>query len=219
MDQIKGFMDRPRLYYNIDGLGELGGGVTCLGFALLLWLVVRLPAGSSWHQISWFVIIGLGLVVRYATNAIKARVTYPRTGFVEYRRRDQRRMSIIAAVLGILLLGFVVAIRRHWDITTAASVAWLVIPGPAYAYRFARTVRWKWGVAGAIALGSLVIALLPADVSGVLANEALSRPIPARLVGTILLSLMIYGPLLLTSGGISFWLYLRHTHTPVEASE
>ena len=41
MDQVRNLLDRPRLYYNIDGLGDLGGGVMCLGFALILWLLMR----------------------------------------------------------------------------------------------------------------------------------------------------------------------------------
>ena len=43
MDQVGNLLARPRLYYNIDGLGELGGSILCLGDALLLWLLMRRP--------------------------------------------------------------------------------------------------------------------------------------------------------------------------------
>ena len=57
-----------------------------------------------------------------------------------------------------------------------------------------------------VALGSVAIAVLPADRVGALAND--SR------VGAFLLTMMLYGAVLLVSGGISFWLYLRHTEAP-----
>ncbi|HXP61103.1 MAG TPA: hypothetical protein VN829_11460, partial [Dongiaceae bacterium] len=103
MNQVRNIMDRPRLYYNIDGLGEVNIGVMFLGFALLLWLLVHSPANSLWHQVAWLVFLGLALIMHYGTKALKTHVTYPRTGFVEYRRSDRRRTSIIAAVLGALV--------------------------------------------------------------------------------------------------------------------
>jgi hypothetical protein len=167
-----------------------------------------------------FVFLGLALVIHYGTKAIKTHITYPRTGFVEYRKGERIRTQIIAGVLGALTsLGIVSSLRRHWDITTAASLAGLVF-AVSYAYRIARAARWKWVVACAIALGSLVIAFLPADVLAALANDSLvTHPARARLVGVIILSLMTYGTMLLISGGISFWLYLRHTQAPAQEAQ
>jgi hypothetical protein len=191
-----------------------------LGSALLLWLLAHSPASSVWHQIAWLVFLGLALVMHYGTKAIKTHITYPRTGFVEYRRSDRRRTSIIAAVLGALApLGMVAADWGHWDISTVACLMGLVFAA-AYARSIARAVRWKWAVAGAIALGSVVITFVPADVLAALAGDSLvAHPVRAKLVGVILLSLMTYGPMLLISGGISFWLYLRHTQAPAQEGE
>jgi hypothetical protein len=220
MDQVGNLLDRPRLYYNIDGLSELGIGVMCVGGALLLWLPAHSPARSVWHRISFFVVIGLAWAIHYGTKAIKTHITYPRTGFVEYRRGDRLRTWIIAAVLGALIpLGLGVAVRRHWDITTPASLIGLVFAA-SYAYGIARAVRWKWVVVWAIALGSVVITFLPADFLEALANESLvTHPGRAKLDGAILLSLMTYGAMLLISGGITFWLYLRHTQAPAQESQ
>jgi len=116
-------------------------------------------------------------------------------------------------------VGLIIASRRHWDITTPASLIGLVFAA-SYAYHIARPVRWKWVVVWAIALGSLVIAFLPADVLGALANDSsAAHPVGAKLTGTILLSLMIYGTMLLVSGGISFWLYVRHTQAAVREGQ
>jgi hypothetical protein len=69
--------------------------------------------------------------------------------------------------------------------------------------------QWKWAVAGVVALGSIVIAVLPADVVG-----AVGGGTSATYRGAFLLTMMLYGAVLLISGGISFWLYLRHTEAP-----
>ncbi len=217
MDQVGNLLARPRLYYHIDGLGELGGSVMCLGYALLLWLLMRSPADSMWHRISLFVFVGLVLLIRYGTKAVKTRITYPRTGFVEYRRRWP--IAAIAAALGaVTTAGLAVSFRRHWDISVLASLTGLVLAA-SYGYHFARAVRWKWVIVGAMAVVPFVIAFLPADVLGALGSESPAHPDRAKLLGTILLSLMVYGTMLLISGGISLWLYLRHTQAPAQEGQ
>jgi hypothetical protein len=216
MDQVGDLLNRPRHYYNIDGLAELGGGVLALGIALLL----SLPAKSVWHQVSWFVFLGFALAIHHVVKAIKNHVTYPRTGFVEYRRGDRRRSSIISAVVAALIpVGLSLAVRRHWDITALASLAGLGFAA-AYAYNIAKAIRWKWVVVCAIALGSTAISFLPADVLAALANDSLvAHPVLTRLCGTMVASFLTCGAILLTSGGISFWLYLHHTRPPAREDQ
>jgi len=216
MDQLGNLVDRPRLYYNIDGLVELGGGLMFLGIALLL----SLPVNSVWHRISWFVFLGLASTIHYGTKAIKTRITYPRTGFVEYRRDERRRTSIVSGIAAALIvLGLGTAARGHWDTTTFASLIGLIFAA-VYAYRLGRAVRWKWAVAGAIALASIAIGFLPADFLAAMANDSLvTHPFLAKFGGTLVVSFMTYGAMLLVSGGISFWLYLRHTQAPAREGQ
>ena len=216
MDQLGNLVDRPRLYYNIDGLVELGGGLMFLGIALLL----SLPVNSVWHRISWFVFLGLASTIHYGTKAIKTRITYPRTGFVEYRRDERRRTSIVSGIAAALIvLGLGTAARGHWDTTTFASLIGLIFAA-VYAYRLGRAVRWKWAVAGAIALASIAIGFLPADFLAAMANDSLvTHPFLAKFGGTLVVSFMTYGAMLLVSGGISFWLYLRHTPAPAREGQ
>jgi hypothetical protein len=214
MDQVRDLLDRPRLYYNIDGLGELGGSVMCLGFALLLWLLMHSPADSVWHRTSFFAFVALMLLIRYGTKAVKTRITYPRTGFVEYRRR-WHTSAIAAAVGALAAAGLAIAFRRHWDLSALGSLAGLAFAAVC-GYHFARAVRWKWVIVGAMAVASFVIAFLPADILDALGSESPAHPDRAKLLGTILLSLMVYGTLLLISGGASLWLYLRNTRPPVQ---
>lgn len=206
MNQLGNLAERPRLYYNIDGLGELGGGVMFVGCALLLWRLIQSPANSVWHRISIFLFVGFMLVIHYGTKTIKTHITYPRTGFVEYRKR--RRSAIVAAAIAALTtLSVFVIVRRHWD---SAAPALLIAPAftAVYAYSFAREVRWKWGIVAAMAVACLFVAMAPGYLIGALAND--------KLAGTVLVCLLVFGTLLLISGGISFWLYLRHTPPPVQ---
>jgi cellobiose-specific phosphotransferase system component IIC len=209
MEQIESILNRPKAYYNIDGVGELAMGFMCLGCGLLMWLQAHAPKDSFWHGMPAFIIyFGLMcLILHYGPKAIKKHITYPRTGFVQYRARDSRwRPAILGAVAGAAAaVGLAIALRRHWNMTTPAALIGLLFAA-TYAYRLARTVRWKWAVAGVVALGSVAIAVLPADRVGALAND--SR------VGAFLLTMMLYGAVLLVSGGISFWLYIRHSEAP-----
>ncbi len=212
MDQVGNLLDRPRLYYNIDGLGELGGGVICLGFGLLLWQLMRSPADSVWHQIPVLVFIGLALLIGYGTKAVKTRITYPRTGFVEYRRQ-WKTQAIAAALSALTTAGLAIGFRRHWDVSALAPLTGLAFAA-SYGYHFARATGWKWVIAGGMAAAMFVIAFLHADVLSALGSEWPAHPDRARFLGTVLLSLMVYGILLLISGGISLWLYLRNTQAP-----
>jgi hypothetical protein len=208
MDQLGSLLDRPKAYYNVDGVGELGGGFMCLAYALLGWMQLHAPKGSVWHSMYTFIIyFGLMcLIIRYGSKAIKKHITYPRTGFVEYRKRDTWLPMIMGGGISMLMVvALVLAIRSHWNLTTSVSLYGLLVAA-GYAYRFARTVRWKWLVAWAMAFASLLIAVNPADLVESLADHSW--------IGALWLMFMLYGTMLLISGGISFGLYLRHTQAP-----
>src|ERR1035438_7893474 len=90
MDQVSGVLDRPKAYYNIDGVGELGIGFMCVCFALLGWMQVRSSEHSAWNR-PYTLLVFMAVVcsiIHYGSKAIKKHITYPRTGFVQYSRRD-----------------------------------------------------------------------------------------------------------------------------------
>jgi len=219
MGQIEDLLERPRRYSNVDGMDECGAGFYCLGCALILWLMVRTPARSFWHEITLLIFAGLVCAIRYGTKAIKRHVTYPRTGFVEYRSTGLRTVKIVSAISSALVtVGVALVMRRHWEIATPVSLVGIVLAG-VYLYRMAGAVRWKWVVGGAIAAGAVAIALLPANViEGLAVGTAGDHPFGARMEGAVLLSLLVYGTILLVSGGISFGLYLRRTQPPAGES-
>jgi len=228
MDQVERMMERPKLYYNIDGVGELGMGFMLLCFALLEWLQINSPAGAIWHRVYvLFLWIGLmGAVIHYGSEAIKRHITYPRTGFVEYKKRNSIWPAAIAFVTSALVaVGLAFAVRSHWGIgshmglTTPAALIGLVFAA-AYAYGVARSVRWKWAVAGTIAICSVAIAMLPADLVGSMTGSTSAfGAISSASAGAWLLIITLYGVILLISGVISFVLYLRHTQPAAETAE
>lgn len=217
MDQIQSFLGRPKGYYNVDGVGELGIGLMCLGYALIAWLQLNTPRNSVWNRMYTFAIyVGvMCAIIHYGSKAIKNRITYRRTGFVDYRARDKYWIpaGLGAAVSAVIGVGLYLAVRRHWNIATPFSLLGLVVA--ASYIRIARTVAWKWVVFGAMVAGTVIIAALPANLLEAFAsNTSLIRGIPAKAVGAFWLTFTFYGVAYLISGGISFWLYLHHTQAP-----
>ena len=220
MDPIGSLLERPKFYYNIDGVGELGTGFMCLSYAALIWLQVHTPSESVWHQMYAFLIFValLWAVLHYGSKAIKKHITYPRTGFVEYRVKKTVWIPMIVAsvVSALIVAGLRFAPRSHWDMGTVASLICLFFAG-CYACGVARAVRWKWAVVCAMVFGSLVMALLPSDLAGSVPDhpQQIADVFPT-VQGAFLVSMALIGALMLISGGISFWLYLRHTQPPAQ---
>ncbi len=214
MDQIESLLKRPRAYYNVDGMGELGGGVMLLAYGLIQWVIVQAPRDSVWHKSVWLIFIVAMAAIHYGTKAIKERITYPRTGYVEYSETARRLSSVIAAVIAaIFALGLFVVVRSHRDMSLPCSFIGLPIAA-AYARGFARTATWKWAVFAVLAIGSVTIGILPADLMGALArNSGAPGFVSAKATGACMLTFLLFGAVFLISGGISLRLYLRRTQS------
>lgn len=100
---------RVRLYWFTDGLGELiGGGMFILMgiyFGLQEYLGQNSMLGGILQVSLVLVLVGGMYVSRRLINALKARVTYPRTGYVEYQVDDRnlRSRRIWVAVLALAI--------------------------------------------------------------------------------------------------------------------
>jgi len=230
MNQIESLMKRPVLYNNIDGVGELGMGFMLLGFALLSWLQANSPRNAIWHRMDVCAVwVGLMLLgIHYGSKAIKTHITYPRTGFVEYRKQKARGWLafVQGGVTALVAAGLAFAARSHWDIdgshwgiTTPVALMGLVFV-LFYMLHIARAVPWKWAVASAMVICSVVIAMLPAGVVGEVGGSTSAvATLSERSFGAWLLFITMYGAIFLISGGISFVLYLRHTQPAAETAE
>ncbi len=197
--------DRPKAYYNIDGVGELGLGFMLSAFALLQWLQVQTSNDSFWHRWYGFAayVVAMSSIIHFGSKAIKNRITYPRTGFVEYRKRGAGWQLLNVGLGGLIVLCLVLlqAMESHLGIPNPDALLGLLISA-AYAYGVARTIFWKWIPAWMMAASSVGIAILPGKLAGFQAYMLWS---------------LIAGVVMLISGAVSFWLYLRNTHAPVEA--
>jgi hypothetical protein len=226
MDKIESLLQRPKFYNNVDGVGELGVGVMLLSFGLLQWLQANSPHNAIWHKfyVALPLILLMASIIDWGSKAIKKHITYPRTGFVEYKKRDTVRAGAVAFVVSALVaMGLAIGIRTHWGIDShwrlaAPTALFGLLFAASYAYGIARSVLWKWVVVGAIAICSFVIAMLPAELLGAMAGSG-TGGVSAPAIGAWLLSILSYAAILLTSGGLSFVFYLRHTQPPAEAAQ
>jgi hypothetical protein len=223
MDDVQALLNRPKFYYNIDGVGELAVGVMGMGYLLLFWLQVHSPLHSFWNKLYPLVIyvalMSLGL--HYGTKAVKQRITYPRTGFVSYKKSMAFWPAVFSiTVASVTAFGFLTLLRHGVDSTTPACLIGGLFFAVCYGYGMARAVSWKWLVAWGIVLAAVVVAFLPGRILVSLTGDSwTARYFDAKLVGAFLLYWMALSMLLLISGGISFFLYLRHTQAPAQDGE
>lgn len=98
---------RVRRYWYTDGIAELASGGLFLLLGLYFGMLGYLEEGSLVSvilQVSMIlVLVGGAYGVRWLVNTLKSRLTYPRTGYVEYRVNEkdakQRRWIVIAVAM------------------------------------------------------------------------------------------------------------------------
>jgi membrane protein YdbS with pleckstrin-like domain len=106
---------RVRRYWYSDGIAELASGGMFLLLGLYFGVLGYFEAGSLVSvilQVSMvLVFIGGAFGVRWLVNTLKSRLTYPRTGYVEYRAKDgstrKRRWVIVGSVMAITAVSVV----------------------------------------------------------------------------------------------------------------
>jgi hypothetical protein len=223
MNQVESLLNRPRFYYNVDGVGELGIGFMGLSYSLYIWLGVHSSMHSIWNKpYSLFIFVAfMCVVIHYGTKAIKKRITYPRTGFVSYRKRRSVLPALIVSVVWVVAgYGLSIVMRRHLDITTSACLVLGLILSVCYAWGIARAVRWKWFVVFALAFASITVAFLPeGNVADLADHSSVIQYFSARLVGALLLYIFVSSAIILASGAISLCIYLRNAPKPAPESE
>ena len=109
---------RVKRYWYTDGIVELiGGGMfVLLGvyFALQEILGQNSMVGGVLQASFALLIIGGVFVGRWLINALKTRLTYPRTGYVEYQvdERGMRWRRILPVILGFVIAAFTAVFVR-----------------------------------------------------------------------------------------------------------
>lgn len=124
---------RVRRYWFTDGLGELiGGGMFILMgiyFGLQEYLGQNSMLGGILQVSLVLVLVGGMYVSRRLINALKARVTYPRTGYVEYQADEHNLRSrriwvaVLAFAIAALTMVFVNLFQFFDAIVAVTGVA------------------------------------------------------------------------------------------------
>ena len=123
-DQVNDITQRTRQYWFTDGLAELIAGISFLLLGLYFYLQVVLPRASLAANLLQagfaLFIIGCVLLGKRTVQALKERLTYPRTGFVAYTRANPRYRWLSAG----LAVG-IAAMIASLIVSTPAAVDWL----------------------------------------------------------------------------------------------
>jgi hypothetical protein len=193
-------------YWYEDGLAEIATGCLFVLIGLVLGAQWLIPSGSPLTAIAGLafpvVVIGGILAVRHLVNVAKERITYPRTGYVQYGRPGPRRRRL-AAVLGGSM-GIVVAILFA---NGPASLMWLplfqgLIIGAFWLYMGTRLDLLRF----------YVLAVLSVLIGIGIAFSGLADPLgSAAYFGGM-------GIVMVAGGGLALRSYLRQTQ-PAEEGE
>ncbi len=217
-DVLQNYMGRPKRYENIDGTGEMSMGVMMLSFALVGYLSAVLPEGALWRKngLATFeflpvVFLPIWAFQHWGVKAIKQHITWPRTGYVAYRRSGRPWWMAYAAIIvasaafAAATAGVMVLVRRFqaMSLERAGYLAVLWAMYALFVLHWGREHAWKWLVVIFMALGLLAIALVvPGDVYELFRHVAL-------FVGLVWLG----------SGVATLYSYIRHTQPPAPEAE
>jgi hypothetical protein len=205
-NEIRDLERRTRQYLYEDGFMEMAAGILFLILGGYFYASDSLPATSqlkSWLVLSLVLILLAGrFLVGRLVRFLKFRITYPRTGYVAYKKKEaspRRRAAaavsgaIIAAVLSVLI-----AVSPSVRIWLPALNGLL---GAIACYLFARrteVIRF-YILAAASAIIGLAVALAGiGDIRGISLYYA------------------AFGGAVIVSGLVAFGLYLRRSRTEGE---
>ncbi len=203
-DPIDQAANRARRYWYVDGLNEAAIGGLCLLLGVYFQVqdslqIPSLPRQMLEAGLVLFIIMIVFLLNRLV-NFLKVRITYPRSGYVSYRRPNTiRRLAtgLLAAAIASVLSAVLMLAPTGLDWTAGLTGLVLAAAWLCLAWRFQLT-RFL-GLSLVSLCGGIFLTLIQPDgVTGVAAMYFLE------------------GAAMLASGGITFWAYLRGTQAAGE---
>jgi hypothetical protein len=116
-NDMKQVEQRVKRYWYTDGIAELASGGIFILLGLYFGVLGYFKEGSLVSVILQasmvLVLVGGAFGVRWLVNTLKSRVTYPRTGYVEYRvnEKDAKvRRYVVAGVAMIIAIASIVLV-------------------------------------------------------------------------------------------------------------
>jgi hypothetical protein len=192
-------------YWHIDGLTEIGAGVVQLlagaGFAATAGAHGNSPVAKIVALTCTLLLLSFALLQKRIVRAIRARITYPRIGYVQASDAGRFRSVIVAVIVALLCFA-------------AAGVAYRVA-GATGNWESVRWMNWAPAVFGLL-FGATALycgvrlrlsRLLMLGVFAVLVGAGASVALPLR--SGLALYFVAVGLGLLSSGGSTLWTHVR----------
>ena len=209
LHQIEGVEGRVRAYWYADGWAEIAGGAVLILLGIFFagqgWLPKPSLARALLAPVLLIVLAGGGgIITPRIVSAMKARFTYPRTGYISYRvdKTKPRQRSLAAGIVGAVFAAVLVGVA-----VIVGSTDWVpgitgVLMGAILVYMnvpLSGLRRFYW-MAGFCAILGIALSLVPLSLDYRL----------AILYSVIGLSFVL-------TGGWSLRRYLRDNPLPAEA--
>lgn len=206
-DETSQIEQRVKRYWYSDGIGEMMGGVMFLVlaayFSLQQYLGDESFIGGMLQAGLVLLLIGGVYVGRRVVNSAKARITYPRTGYVEYRTntRNAVLMRVLAALTAMTVASISIIVVRRFD----SIDAMVAVTGLLVAVIFAVKQGLTSGLGRFYCMSALSIVL-----GGVLSVSGFARGYNLGLFYGLM------GLAFVISGGLTLKSYLRENPLPTE---
>jgi hypothetical protein len=128
---------RATTYWNVDGLPELMMGLLWLLWGGSMLVGQTLPRGTVWNLYWMFtpaLLVLSGVAANWMTKKLKARITFPRAGYVEWNEptRAVRLATAAVAVISAAALAALVARSRVEGVEHIAAPGFGVILSLAF---------------------------------------------------------------------------------------
>jgi hypothetical protein len=164
---------RPQRYWNADGLPDLMMGLLWIvwGAALLLGRLVP----DDWRSFVYWMVVPALLIVGgfasvWATKKLKARLTFPRTGYVEWHdagSSQRRGIALVTILAAVIVAALIVALRTSLSAENNGAAIITVMLSLAFVVASIRHRAPHYLVLAAVAaVLAVVVARLGAGIEG-----------------------------------------------------
>jgi hypothetical protein len=208
-NDLSDVQQRVNRYWYTDGLAEILGGGMFLLLAVYFALQDFLGPDSTLSGILQaslaLILIGGAFVSRRVINSLKMRLTYPRTGYVEYRvnKKDTGRKRIVVFILAFTISALTIAfIGIFKSFNSIVAVTGFIVGMVLVLLRGKSSGLFRFYVLGAISL------LLGFAISASGLTEGYALGLYYGLMGVCFL----------ISGGLTLTHYLHANPLPAEGS-
>lgn len=209
-DETSQIEQRVKRYWYSDGIGEMMGGVMffllAVYFSLQQYLGDESFIGGLLQAGLVLLLIGGVYIGRRVVNMVKTRITYPRTGYVEYRTNTRNAVfiRILAAFTAMTVASISIFVARRFD----SIDAMVAVTGVLVAVILIVKQGWSSGVGRFYFLSAASLVF-----GGILSVSGFARGYNLGLFYGLM------GLAFVISGGLTLRSYLRENPMPTEAKD